>query len=284
MNWLLNNLTHNIQRLYSANLSTIMLNILSQLVLPFILSALIVILITVIAEKYGTKAGGILGTLPSTIIIAFIFIALNKGVDFASQSVAVVPAEMGINLFFLLLFVLLAYRSIAITLIASMGIWAILSTALYFLDITNIFLSLFIFVISLIFTFAFLEHIKKTPSTGKVIVHYTPMKIVLRGVLTGTIIAISVLLSNMSASLSGIFSVFPAILLSTMIISVREHGPDFAAGMAKSMILGSMSVMSYAISIHFFYPTYGIIFGTIIAFTISVFITLILMRIRGKIR
>jgi len=162
-----------------------MLNILAQMVLPFILSALIVILITVIAEKYGTKTGGILGTLPSTIIIAFIFIAFNKGVDFASQSVAVVPAEIGINLVFVLLFVLLAYRSIIIALIVSMGVWAILSTALYFLDITNIFFSLFIFVISLIFTFVFLEYIKKIPSTGKVKVHYTPMKIILRGVLTG---------------------------------------------------------------------------------------------------
>jgi len=182
-----------------------MLNILAQMVLPFILSALIVILITVIAEKYGTKTGGILGTLPSTIIIAFIFIAFNKGVDFASQSVAVVPAEIGINLVFVLLFVLLAYRSIIIALIVSMGVWAILSTALYFLDITNIFFSLFIFVISLIFTFVFLEYIKKIPSTGKVKVHYTPMKIILRGVLTGTIISISVLLSNMSASLTFLF-------------------------------------------------------------------------------
>jgi len=261
-----------------------MLNILSQSLLPFILSAFIVILITVIAEKYGTKTGGILGTLPSTIIIAFIFIAFNKGVDFASQSVAVVPAEMGINLVFLLVFVLLAYRSIVIALVASMGIWAILSTTLYFLNVTNIFLSLSIFVISLIFTFTFLEYIKKIPSTGKVKVHYTPMKIILRGVLTGTIITISVLLSNMSASLSGIFSVFPAIISSTMIISTREHGPEFAAGMAKSMIFGCTSVMSYAVFIHFLYPAYGIAIGTIIAFCISFGITMILFKFRSKIR
>lgn len=261
-----------------------MLNILSQLVLPFVLSALIVILITFIAEKYGTKAGGILGTLPSTIIIAFIFIAFNKGVDFASQSVSVVPAEIGINLVFLLIFVLLAYKSTVIALVASMVVWVILSTVLYFLDITNILLSLLIFVISLIFTFTYLEHIKKIPSTGKVKVHYTPIKIILRGVLTGTIITISVLLSNISPSLSGIISVFPAIISSTMIISIREHGPDFAAGMAKSMIFGCTSVMSYAVFIHFLYPAYGIVIGTIIAFCISFGITMILFKFRSKIR
>jgi hypothetical protein len=261
-----------------------MLNILTQSVLPFIFSSLIVILITVIAEKYGTKVGGILGTLPSTIIIAFIFIAINKGINFASQSVAIVPAEMGINIIFLLFFVLLAYRSIVIALILSLSLWTILSTMIYFLNITNIFLSILIFVISLIFTFVFLEYVKKIPSTGKVNIHYTPIKIILRGVITGTIISISVLLSNISASLSGIFSVFPAIITSTMIISTREHGPEFSAGIAKSMIFGCTSVMSYAVSIHFLYSIYGITIGTIVAFSISFCITMILFKFRSKIK
>ena len=45
--------------------------LLFQIILPFILSAMIVIIIMFIAERYGTKIGGILGTLPSTIVIAF---------------------------------------------------------------------------------------------------------------------------------------------------------------------------------------------------------------------
>ena len=261
-----------------------MLDILFQSILPFILSALIVILITIIAEKFGTKAGGILGTLPSTIIIAFIFIALNRGVDFASQSVAVVPAEMGINLIFLLILVLLAYKSLSLALMVSLSVWTILSTALYLFDITNIFLSLTLFVLSMMATFGYLEFIKKIPSTGKVIVHYTPLKIILRGVLTGVIISVSVLFSNISPSLSGIFSIFPAIMSSTMIISVREHGPEFAAGMAKSMIFGCTSVMSYAVSIYFLYPRYGIIAGTLVAFFLSIVITMVLLKLRKKIK
>ena len=54
-----------------------MIDILLQVVLPFILSALIVVGVTILAERYGTKIGGILGTLPHLIIIAFVFIALN---------------------------------------------------------------------------------------------------------------------------------------------------------------------------------------------------------------
>lgn len=258
--------------------------ILFQSVVPFILSALIVIIITVIAEKYGTKVGGILGTLPSTIIVAFVFISRNKGIDFASEAVAVVPAELGINLVFLFLFAILAYRSTLVAFTVSIVIWTILSSLLFILNITNIFVSLTIYFISLSFTFIVLEHYKKIPSTGGVIVHYTPMKIVLRGVLAGIVIAISVLLSNLDAVLSGIFSVFPAILSSTMLISVREHGPDFAAGMAKSMIFGISSVLCYATIIHFLYPVYGVLIGTIVAFAISFVLTMILFKLRSKIR
>jgi hypothetical protein len=259
-------------------------SLLLQSVIPFLLSALIVIIITVIAEKYGTKVGGILGTLPSTLVVAFIFIALNKGVDFASQSVAVVPAELGVNIIFLLFFILLVHRSTLLAFIVSLSIWAFLSSLLYIFEIANILISITIFTISLVFTFTFLEYIKKIPSIGSVNVHYTPMKIVFRGVLAGIVIAISVLLSNLGAIISGIFSVFPAIISSTMLITIREHGPDFAAGIAKSMIFGVSSVLSYATAIHFFYPLYGIVWGSFYAYGISIVVTLILYNLRGKIR
>jgi len=162
--------------------------------------------------------------------------------------------------------------------------WTLLSSLLFFLNITNIFASLAIFIVSLGFTFTFLEGFKKIPSTASVAVHYTPMKIALRGLIAGTVIAIAVLLSNASAVLSGIFSVFPAILSSTMLISVKEHGPDFAAGMAKSMVFGIPSVLSYATAIHFLYPVYGIIWGSIYAYGISLVVTLALFKLRVKIR
>jgi hypothetical protein len=135
----------------------------------------------------------------------------------------------------------------------------------------------------LIITFLILEKIKKVKSTGKVKVYYTPMKIFVRGILAGVIIAISVFLSNFGEVISGIFSVFPAMISSTMIITYREHGPVFSAGIAKSMIFGSWSVMSYAVSIHFLYPIYGIIQGSIFAFIISLIISITIFKLRNKI-
>lgn len=254
-----------------------------QTIVPFFLSAFIVIAITIIAEKYGTKVGGIIGTLPSTIIIAFIFISLNKGITFASKAVAVVPAEMAINLFFLIIFSILAFKSLFIALTGSFTVWTILSAILYLLNISNIYLSLILYISSLIATFLILEKIIKIKSTGKVKVHYTTKKILFRGVLAGIVITTAVVLSNIGEVISGIFSIFPAIFTSTMIITYKEHGPDFSSSMAKSMIFGSPSVMSYCVSIHFLYPLYGIIIGTIISLIISIILTTTIMTLRRKI-
>jgi len=255
-----------------------------QVVFPFALSAIIIILITIIAEQYGTKTGGILGTLPSTIIVAFIFISINKGVYFASQSAAVVPAEMGVNLIFLFIFALFSYRSMSLAIIASLTVWLLLTSLLFFLGLENIFVSIAIYTAALVFTFTILERVKKTPSIGSVTVHYTAFKIILRGLLAGSVIAIAVFLSNMGATLSGIFSVFPAIFLSTMLISIREHGPNFAGGIAKSMIFGSQSVMIYSVAIYFFYPLCGVVLGSIFAFGISIIVMMILLVLRKKIK
>jgi len=263
----------------------LMIDVLLQVVIPFILSALIVIIVMFIAERYGTKTGGIFGTLPSTIVIAFIFIAINQGLDFASQSAGVVPAELGINIIFLFVFSIsiLVYRSTFLSISCSLISWTFLSFLLYIFNMNNIYISLAIFLISLVFTFIVLERVTKIPSLGKVQVHYTTKKMLFRGLLAGVVIAISVLLSNFNPVLSGIFSVFPAILTSTMLISVRDHGPEFAAGMAKSMIFGISSVCIYATVIYFLYPIYGIIFGTIFAYGFSLVATMILFKLRGKI-
>ena len=96
-----------------------MLSLPFQTILPFIASATAVIVITIIAEKFGTKTGGILGTLPTTIIIAYVFIALNRGVDFASDSISVVPTEIGINIIFLFIISILISRSILLAYVSS---------------------------------------------------------------------------------------------------------------------------------------------------------------------
>jgi hypothetical protein len=252
-------------------------------ILPFILSAAVVILITIIAEKFGTKTGGILGMIPSTIVIGYIFIALNKGPIFASNAITVVPAAVGINIVFSFILVVLLARSIYYAFAASFVFWAIFSFILWYINLENIYISVSIFLISLIITFYVLEKVIKINSIGKKDVHYTTKKIIFRGVLAGLIISIAVLLSNIGEVISGIASVFPVIVLSAAVISYYEHGPDFAAGIVKSMIIGSTSAIAYSFAVHFLYPIYGISVGSIFSLIISLFFVVINLKLRKKI-
>lgn len=267
---------------YTPGPSSIMPSLLLQFVAPFLLSCVVVIVITVLAERYGTKTGGIFGTLPSTIVVAFIFIAFNEGTSFAARAAVVVPAEMGINIVFLFAFTLLAHRSVYRALVVSLSIWGALSFLLYVIELESIVLSMVVYFAVMLSAFFFLEKKKRVQSSGRVTVHYTAAKLLFRGAFAGIIIAIAVALANIGEAASGIFSVFPAIFLSTMLIFVREHGPAFSGSMGKAMILGTMSVMSYAVAIHFFYPAVGILGGSAAAYAVALTITLSLFLLRKR--
>lgn len=260
-----------------------MLEVLIQFIIPFIIASSVVVGVTVIAEKFGTRIGGILGTVPSTIIVAFVFIAMNQGEDFASRAVAIVPAEMAINLVFLFSFSILSSRTGAVkALIYSLVIWTLFSAALLFIEVHSVLVSYIIYSATLLFLFVMMERVLKMRSRGSVKVKYTPGKIAFRGIFAGFIIGTTVLLSNIGEVISGIFSVFPAIFLSTMIITLREHGSRFSGGIGKSMLLGSQTVVVYAISVHFLYPVAGIFLGTVISFLISIVIMGVLLIIRDR--
>jgi len=253
-----------------------------QTVFPFILAAAVVVIITVIAERYGTKVGGILGTLPSTMVVAFVFIYINKGAAFASDAAAVIPAELGINILFLLTFSLMVKRSVPMAFAVSFLVWAALTSILYFSELNVISIAVVIYALLLFFSLFVMERLSRVRSSERVHIHYTPAKLILRGILAGVFIATAVFLSNVSSTLSGIVTVFPVILASTMFITVREHGHKFATGMAKSMSFGTPSVVCYAVSIHFLYPVWGLLWGSLAAYGLSAIVTAILFSLRSR--
>ena len=138
-----------------------------QILIPFILSGFVVILITVIAERFGTKVGGIFGTLPSTLVIALIFIAVNRGTDFASEAAVVIPAELGINVIFLLVFALLVHRSISLAWVATFTIWGFLSSMLVLFNLNSIGISVLLYFFAIIGAFFILEFLKKNSIVRK---------------------------------------------------------------------------------------------------------------------
>jgi len=99
-----------------------------------LMAGIVATTVTVLIEKYGGVVGGILGTIPTTIIPASIGMASEGGNEALIVSLAIVPAGMLINAIFLSIWALLPDKlpktwsqnsSLIFTSIISLIIWAL---------------------------------------------------------------------------------------------------------------------------------------------------------------
>ncbi len=72
-----------------------------HLVLAFTVGGAWVSFATLIAERYGSALGGLVGGLPAISIVSFLFIGLNQGPATASQATAVFPLALSFTMSFL---------------------------------------------------------------------------------------------------------------------------------------------------------------------------------------
>ena len=72
-----------------------------KLTLSFIIGGLWTITATALADKFGTKIGGFIAGLPSTILLGLFFIAWTQNEKSAVEATTIVPLVGGINYLFL---------------------------------------------------------------------------------------------------------------------------------------------------------------------------------------
>lgn len=241
-----------------------------SVVLSFILTAVWVTIATVVTERMGTKVGAVVITLPSSAVVAFYFIAIEQGPEFAAQAAVVVPAEMGINVVFLGLFVAMSGRGLPVALAASLGGWTVLSAFLYIADIGDLWISWSVFLALIAGTTVWLRSSYSFSQQPGKHIQYTVGELAFRGLFAGLMISLSVLGAAVGGPVvAGILSVFPAIFTSTMVILYLRRGREFTGAVGTIMVVSSTNVVVYTTVIHFAYPEVGLAWGTAVALAIS---------------
>ena len=203
-----------------------------------LMAGIVATTVTVLIEKYGGVVGGILGTIPTTIIPASIGMASEGGND-------------------------------------ALIIWAIVG--LFTIDIIDRAIDknyspeeISIVGLVLVATLGIVMcwNLKPAPK-GK---NSVSKKILAaRGIVAAMAIGIAVLISSLGMPLlAGLASVFPAIFLTSMIALWLAQGPSVPLGAAGPMMMGGASVAMYSIIAMWSLIEYGLFIGSIIAWVGSI--------------
>ena len=256
----------------------------SGILLPALLAAVVAIAATVAVERWGGRIGGLLSTLPTTIVPASIGIAAQSTDTAAFQdAMAACSGGMLVDVLFLYFWravpprlpELSLWGRLLLMLVVSLLGWLIAATALTMalhglrargVPLLGVGTGLAILT-ALVGALACLRNPPSPAGRRRV----GPATLVARGVLAGAAIAGAVWLASVGGAIaSGVASVFPAIFLTTMVSLWISQGEAVQAGAVGPMMLGASSVSGFALIAALTLPVLGALWGTALAWVLAV--------------
>lgn len=238
-----------------------------KLILSFIVGGLYIAFTIWVSEKYGSKIGGLLIGLPSTLLISLIFIYWTQNQSAAVSAIPIVPAAIAANSLFLVTFISLYQRGHLTAFFGAILLWFVITLPLVFNHISSLILSL---AISIIFFTVAVLYLNKFPDRklGEFIL--SKKEFLFRCVFAGLIVAMAVYLGKILGPLwGGLFASFPVAFFSSIYLLEKSHGIDFTSSVAKTMPYGSMGNVIFATAFYFFVPVHGMIIGLVVSYLLS---------------
>ena len=254
-----------------------------KLVSSFAVGAIWVAASTTIADRVGTKLGGLVAGLPSTVVVTLFFVGLTQGTANATLAASTVPIAFSINGPFLIVFCLLIRRGLVTALMGSLAPWLLLSVLIVQHGLFYFGTAITVWIATFVLTYWVLEYRLKIPSHIKSRQAPTRVQILLRALLSGTIVAAGVFFSEIGGPIfGGLFASFPAVFLSALVIAYLSGGAEFSRALAKSMMLsGFVNVVTYAIVGYLVFPLLGIWLGMMVGLLVTTgtgYLTLLVVR------
>jgi len=215
--------------------------------------------------------GGIIGGFPSTVAISLFFLGLARSPEYVVTATEVFPAAFALNGAFIGTYVVLSEHGMSPALLGATGVWLVLQATLVHFGPHEISFSLFLWAAVLLGSFYAAEYRGKIRSHRGVAQRHSAAQLAARALFSGSVIALVVFVGSVSGPVvGGVLSSFPAVFLSTLFIEHRLHGPAFARGLAKSLLLAALiNCVVYALAVRYLYPLLGLVLGTILAIVIT---------------
>lgn len=241
-----------------------------RLALSFVLGGLAVALFTTLAERRGSRLGGLLLSFPVKVVIALVLIGLNEGVAFAADAAAAVPAGLAVNVVFLVATALLVRRLPPWPALGgALVLWLLAGLVVVLLPAASALVALAYWAFTAALALLLLSRVpglrgdRRSRKGGG---RFGLWGLLSRAAGAGTVVALSIVLARYAGPfLGGLASVFPSGWITTMVILTRHHGADFTGATTRVMIAGSAAPVAFGLAAALLYPLAGIWLGTLLA-------------------
>ena len=224
-------------------------------------------LATLAGERLGAKAGGLVVNLPGNIVFSLLFVALTRGVGYASNTAASTPMGMTIDTVFLVALIAGLSRGLGAGILAGFVAWALSAVIALAFPMPAPLLGTLIYLSVCAMGFLFVDRLLRVRAVPKKPSPFRPSVLFVRALFAGSIVAGAVLIAQFAPPyLTGIAAVFPATMLSTMVILAKAQGIPFARETGKVLIVSSANIVVYGLLVARLYPLLGPGWGTVLSY------------------
>ena len=249
------------------------------------LSGVVAIVITRLIEHFGGIVGGVLGTVPTTVVLLAFGFATTLTDDEFRHSLFLVPMGMLINTFFLLVWrflppllrrLKLSFGALVAALMAASSIvWCILASGSFLLndrilhrDVDAVLVAgvVSLVLVVAIGVFISLKHVD-APRGSKPV---TWTMLLLRGFFAFGAITGTIFLGTFNSTLGGIFATLPVLFMTTMVSLWVAQGSGVPTGATGPMVLGGLATPVYALAFAFIKPMIGMGLAFLASYAIAV--------------
>jgi len=264
---------------------------LADIALPSAFAGIVAVLATVAVERLGGTLGGVLSSIPTTIVPAAIGLSGGSlGASMATEDVgdfrramAFVPVGILLNAGYLVLWRVIPARLgvrhrshlLAATTVGALSAWTIAAIGVMVLhELTQPTLpqALAAGVLAFLAGITLGIAANRTPHPAPRGTHRVGAGVlVLRGIAAAAVIGGAILLKRSGLPVaSGIASVFPVIFTTIMIATWLAQGAQVPTGSVGPMALGTLSVSAFALLAAWLFPIMPLAPATAIAWTLSI--------------
>ena len=238
-----------------------------RVLLSFLVAGIWISGATWLAERLGSRIAGLIANLPSKLLVTLVFLAVVQDPSFAVETTRAVPVGMTINAFYLFLFVLLLPLGLPRTLLLTTCFWLGTAVLAEHIHLEALLPSVLLYLAATVLTWGLLEFVLHIPAVPGSRRRYGPRSFLYRGLFAGTVVAATVFVSEFVGSYwTGLFSTFPAVMLTTMTILTLAGGPRLARATGKVMLLASTNIIVFSLAVIATYPRLGVAAGTVLSY------------------